>query len=235
MKIIKDKETKSEIGKYLEIGKKAKLKAYHDFLQKIKAGEGLKPGELTVFNVLEEELRQEEESQKPKSNLIVATSDVQAFFGVSRKTIHVWNKNGCPKASYGKYDLKAVFDWWWENIASYHTSEILDGSMEDARRDYWQAKAEGERIKVDQLKESVVSWERIEQEWCARVGAVTAGLSAFADRLPPLLEGKSRPEMQKTIADEVWALRDGYARKGKYSPEIEKKKPKGKRGRPRKK
>ena len=227
--------TEITLEQILELGKKAKLKVYHDFLQKIKGGQSLKPGELTVFNTLEDELREDEESKKTKSNLVVSTSDVQMFFGVSRKTVHTWNKNGCPKVKHGKYDLKAVFDWWWENIAAYHTSEILDRSMEDARRDYWQAKAEGERIKVDQLKESVVSWDKIELEWCARVGVVTAGLNAFADRLPPLLEGKSRAEMQKTIADEVWQLRDSYARKGKYSPEREKKKPKRKRGRPRKK
>ena len=222
----------------LELGKKAKLKVYHDFLQKIKQGQGLKSGELAVFNALETELREEEESIKASAkasiNLIVSTSDVQAFFGVSRKTVHVWNKNGCPKVKHGKYNLKAVFDWWWENIAAYHTSEILDGSLENARREYWQAKAEGERIKVDQLKETLVSWDKIDIEWCARVAVVTSGLSAFADRLPPLLEGKSRPQMQNVIKQEVWQLRDSYARKGKYTLK-ENKPAKKKRGRPRKK
>jgi len=227
--------TEITVDQILDLGKKAKLKVYHDFLQKIKQGDGLKPGEFTVFNALEEELRQEEESKKPQSNLIVSTSDVQAFFGVSRKTVHVWNKNGCPKVKHGRYDLKTVFDWWWENIAAYHTSEILDSSMENARREYWQAKAEGERIKVDQLKETLVSWDKIETEWCARVAVVTSGLSAFADRLPPLLEGKSRAETQKIFKDEVWQLRDSYARKGKYTLESKEKKPKKKRGRPKKK
>lgn len=150
--------------------------------------------------------------------LILSTSEIATFFGVTRHAIQKWFKNDCPKISHGKCNLKAVFDWWWENIASYHTPEILDSTMEDARREYWTAKAEGERIKVDQLKESLVSWEEIEKEWCARVAVVTSGLSAFADRLPPLLEGKTRPQMQKVIRDEVWQLRDGYTRKGRYTP-----------------
>ncbi|MBU0977842.1 MAG: terminase small subunit [Nanoarchaeota archaeon] len=230
--------TEINLEQILELGKKAKLKVYHDFLQKIKKGEGLKPGELTVFNLLESEIREEEESRKANINfdLILSTSEIGAFFGVSRIAVHKWHKSGCPKIKYGKFDLKAVFDWWWLNIASYHTSEILDGSLEDARREYWQAKAEGMRLEVDKIKETLVSWNKIETEWCSRVAVVTSGLSAFADRLPPLLEGKARAEVQKIIKDEVWQLRDSYARKGKYTPTPIKPKKKGgdKRGRKRK-
>ena len=173
-----------------------------------------------------------QKSKKPKIiNLVLSTSEVAAFFGVSRVSVHKWHKNGLPKIKHGTFDLKIVFDWWWDNIAQYHTAELTDGSMDTARREYWQAKAESERIKVDQLKDTLVAWIEIEKEWCARVVVVTSGLNAFSDRLPPLLEGKSRPQMQKIIKDEVWQLRDSYARKGKYTTENKKKKSKKKRKR----
>lgn len=162
---------------------------------------------------------------KPKIiNLILSTSEIAAFFGVSRVSVHKWNKNGLPKIKHGKYDLKIVFDWWWDNIAQYHTAELVDKSMEDARRSYWTAKAEGERIKVDKLKDTLIAWVEIESEWCARVAVVTSGLNAFSDRLPPLLEGKTRPQAQEIIRNEIWMLRDSYARRGKYTPKSKRKK-----------
>jgi len=51
-----------------------------------------------------------------------------------------------------------------------------------------------------------------------RVAEVTAGLNALSSRLPPMLEGKDKREMQEIIEEEIRFLRESYARAGKYCP-----------------
>jgi hypothetical protein len=75
-------------------------------------------------------------------------------------------------------------------------------------------------VLVDQLNENLVPRGEIAKEWAARVGELTAGLTGLIDRLPPLLEGKDRAVMREIIHEEVWNLRDQYARDGRYSPEL---------------
>jgi len=155
-------------------------------------------------------------------NIDVSTKDLAEFFGVTVRTVANWHENGCPQVSRGKWNLKVVFDWWWDNIAqSRAVEESGDESMNEAKRLYWWQKAEGEKIKNEQLRENLVSWEDIDKEWAGRVAVVTSGLEAFADRLPPILDGKPRKEMREIIKGEVRLLRDAYAREGKYCPKTE--------------
>ena len=156
--------------------------------------------------------------------IILSTAQVGAFFGVTRWAVQKWLNAGCPKIKYGQLDLKAVFDWWMENLAE---SKIPDTErLQTLKAEHLTERIKGERLKNAQLEGSLFDQDTVVTEWAARVAVVTSGLNAFADRLPPLLEGKGRIEMQEIIKKEVWELRDSYYRKGKYTPEVkEKKKP----------
>ena len=159
--------------------------------------------------------------------LIVSTQDVCGFFDVSHPTLGTWIKAGCPKVAHGKFDLKAVFDWWWANLASERAAQQGGNeSLNEAKRIYWWEKAKAEQHKNEQLVENLIPKERISKEWAARVSEVANGMSALENRLPSLLEGKSQAEMRQIIGEEVWSLRDQYAREGKYCP---KQKGKGKK------
>lgn len=153
--------------------------------------------------------------------MVVSTRDAAAFFGITSQALHLWFKNGCPKVGYGKCDLKAVFDWWRENIDS---GGDRDKSINAAKRDYWRAKAERERISVDTLKGNVVPREQIATAWKWRVAEVKNGLLAFRDRLPPLLEGKTRKEITHVLGEEVIYLLDNYSREGEFCPRVEEQK-----------
>jgi len=152
-------------------------------------------------------------------NLEVNTKTLAAFFGLTVRSVAKWHESGCPQVGRGKWNLKEVFDWWWDNIAqSKAAEESGDESMNEAKRLYWWQKAEGEKIKNDQLRGTLVAWSEIDPEWAGRVSVVTSGLEAFADSLPPLLEGKPRKQMKGIIKERVRLLRDAYAREGKYCP-----------------
>ena len=147
------------------------------------------------------------------------SSEVCKFFDITAQTLSNWKEQGCPQVKYGTWDLKAVFDWWWENIASDKAArEGGDESMNEAKRIYWWEKAKGEQYKNEQLAESLIAKDKIAKEWAARVAEVASGLSAMTDRLPPLLEGKTQADMRQIISDETWRMRDHYARKGKFCP-----------------
>jgi len=86
------------------------------------------------------------------------------------------------------------------------------------KKAYWSEKSIGEQLKNQKTRGELISLEDVVQEWAGRVSIVTSGLEAFADRLPPILEGKPRKEMRDIIKKEVRYLRESYARKGKYCP-----------------
>lgn len=151
--------------------------------------------------------------------LKVNTASVCEFFDITDRTLRNWKERGCPEIKKGQFDLKAVFEWWWEHIASDKAArEGGDESMNEAKRIYWWEKAKGEQYKNEQLAASLIPKDHIAKEWSARVAEVSSGLSALTDRLPPLLEGKAQPDMRQIISDETWRMRDHYARKGKFCP-----------------
>lgn len=148
--------------------------------------------------------------------LILGTGLVAEFFGISDVTLGAWQKNGCPKLNRGRWDLKAVFEWWLENICQDQTG--IDDSFAGVRKLYWGEKYRGEKFKNDIQEGKFAAWDLIEKEWIGRIVAVTSGLTSHGDRLPPLLEGRSRAEMREIILQEVIILRDAFARIGKYTP-----------------
>ena len=133
-----------------------------------------------------------------------------------------------PKFSRGKYDLKACFNWWQEEINSSGSEE------EQSNKDrYWAAKADKEEISRDLMKESVVTWEDIDPIWSERAAIYRSGIMALMYRLPPLLDGKDRHAMRGIVDDAGREILRGVLRGGKFTPETErkatKKKGKGKK------
>jgi hypothetical protein len=88
--------------------------------------------------------------------------------------------------------------------------------------EFRQARAEEKKLVVAQLRGKLISIKEIEIAWGKKVETVTAGLEALINRLPPLLVGKSRREIEKTLREEIHALRAAYSAGGKYTPEIKK-------------
>jgi len=148
--------------------------------------------------------------------IILTTSEIASFFDVTRHAVQKWFKAGCPKVRHGKCNLKAVFNWWLDNIAETKISDTE--TIQELKAEHLREKIKGERLKNEQTEGNLISLDEIKKQWSARVGVVTSGLEAFADRLPPVLEGKSKSEMKQLIKREIRELRDSYARKGKYTP-----------------
>ena len=154
----------------------------------------------------------------------LTTKQCAELFEVSTRTIQKWGEAGLPQSKRNRWNLKKVFDWWDENINSARVIE--DETMTEIKRAYWREKSEGEKLKNQRTREELVPWSEVETEWAGRVSIVTSGLEAFKFRLAPILEGKTRKEMQRILGDEVRYLRESYAREGKYCQKVANKKTK---------
>ena len=152
----------------------------------------------------------------PARPLILGTGDVARFFGVTQKCVsNDWRKAGCPQVKYGTWDLKAVFDWWWDNLASERAAKMGgDESVNEAKRQYWWSKAEEGQIKVSQARESLISKEEVYKQWAQRMAEYKNGCYGMVNALPPLLEGQDQATMRQKIEDYVW---DMFKRVTRYS------------------
>lgn len=166
--------------------------------------------------------QQPKKTNKTKSedvgNWIVTTPQLAYLFGVTVRTITEWAKSKeMPKISQGKYDMKAVFMWWIDNIYSSPSEESVV-EIKDAKIRYWEAKADRERLRADQEKGFLIPQDDISPMWSARMREVCSGLDAFGSRINPKIEGKNFHERERIIGDEVWKLKDQYCRSGRFCP-----------------
>lgn len=146
----------------------------------------------------------------------VTTTELSELFGVTKRSIRAWAKAGMPRLGRGKYDLKETHLWWLDNI---YTSKAESSAINDAKTEYWKAKARVERVKADEAEKSVISQADAIEAWAWRVGEMSNGLGGLPLRLAPLIAGKTEIETRKILTDEIWKIRDKFARTGKFTPD----------------
>ena len=148
-----------------------------------------------------------------------SVNQAAAFFGVNRGTLYDWIRKGCPKAGRGRVDLKAVHEWWFENIAEEKARAASgDDSLNEAKRRFWWLKAESEELRIKKEKELLLSKSEIEKGWAWRMSEYKSGCENMEKALPPLLEGKTTRDMRKIIGDYVWSMFDRVCRTGHFCP-----------------
>lgn len=236
-----DKKSNVDQEKLLEAGKAAKVRLYQTLLRKIADGIPLKTGELKTFRSLEDEFEsqlQTEQAEKGKRKSFpkkIRTFGAAAeYCGVSKRTIsyHVGrgnirqNKDG----SFSRDELDRYLEKRGRKISKASGQGPDEERAVTARREMdekdaadlrWRlARAQREEVLTKQLLGELISREEVAKGWADRVGVVVSGLNALIDRLPPILEGKSRAEMRELIKAEVYELRRAYCEAGEYSPKV---------------
>ena len=215
--------------KLLELGRSAKIKQYHTLLNKIASGKVLTATEQQVYIVLEDAIRDQldQESstkQQSQSDLVVLqTMQICALFGVDKSTLTRWKPLGADEAFLGRnqWSAKKLFTWWLDNI--YQAGIENEPTLQAERLRYERARADRMEIEVAQKKELLISKEEVSKGWAWRLSEIVSGLDQYRDRLPPVLEGKSKAEMRQVIEKENWHLRDNYCREGKFYPKPDEK------------
>ena len=216
---------KAMMEKVLQAGQLAKVKIYQQLLTKISRGEDLKPSEIKNLHRLEKEIEIEARGDIETDGLIMSDEEASIYLGVSKRTVS-WHKTrgNLKQNSDGTFDRKELDRFMEDRGNDGGKKSTLKDLMEkkEAADLRWKlAKAVREEMLNDKLKGELFTKGEIMQGWCSRVSAVTAGLEALADRMPPLLVGKKRNEMRDIFNDEIWRLRDIFARPGAYCPKCD--------------
>jgi phage terminase Nu1 subunit (DNA packaging protein) len=165
---------------------------------------------------------------KENSPMIYDTPTVADFFGVSSRALQLWGQAGCPKAGRGRWDLRAVFNWYIQNIVQDRIESGADDvAMKEAKLRYWNEKATFEEIRNKKELGELMPKAEIAVEWVARVIEVKNGLMGLAYRLPPLISGKADRDVRDIVKLNVRQLLENFSRGGRFChPEDEKRRKK---------
>lgn len=205
--------TAEHVEKLEQAGQLAKYKLYQSFIARISKGETLKATELKVYNQLSTELFDDEKGDKDE--IIAGEMEAVAYLGISKRMLSYHKGKGNIKQNADGTFSKAVLD---EFLAGRGGSDSLDVELKKAKLRVTVARARLNEIMVKQARGELISKKDVEAKWAVRVVATCAGLETHSDRLPPLLEGKTRQQMKEIIDIEVWRLRESFAREGRYCP-----------------
>jgi hypothetical protein len=197
-----------------------KLEVYVKLLKKRGSGEKLNRKESKLLKELEKDLNDEQSG----ANAGIRTQQAAAkYLGISQKQIsnHVTRGN-LKREADGTFTKKELDRWAIEKGGRKNVGKIKKYAEQQAKWDmeFRQARAEEKKLVVEQLRSRLASRKEIAAEWASRVDAVTSGLEALVNRLPPLLVGKTRRQITKILQEEIHSLRNDYATTGKYCPKI---------------
>ena len=150
--------------------------------------------------------------------MILTTLEIAQIFDVLPRTVTVWGSDrGAPKVDKNQWDLKVFIQWWAENI--YVPEDNEQSELYKIKLEHWVHRTRREKLKADQLEESVIPRDDVAKAWAFRVREVRGKLLAVALRLAPLLEGLEELEIREILMKEMWDICDQFSRKGRYSDE----------------
>lgn len=146
--------------------------------------------------------------------LVLSSTDLMALFDLkSPGTLTKWKSLGAGRASCGRnrWDARKFLEWWLSNIYEASTGAETDGSLAEARRGYWQAKAERERMTADREKGKLIDADEAVAARVRLIGVVTSALDRLPARISAQVAGKTREEARRIIDLEATALREVMA------------------------
>ena len=138
------------------------------------------------------------------------------FFDVSERTIRNWVQKGMPRVADGVYSPKDCFNWWNEFI---NESNADGDDIEEIKKRFWNARTGNEELKFEKTKGELVARDKVENAFAARAYELTLSFRALKNRLPPVVEGKSREDIQNELGKELNRILESYKRAGNFVPE----------------
>lgn len=172
--------------------------------QAVRMNRDLKPRDLRLLRELE---------AKAAGRDVVGTLEaLAARLGITKRTAIAWKKEGLPVEEGGVYDVAKVKAWRARGFKApgegrEEGEEEGDGGVD------WKAKHDEEKARLAELKRRHFEGQLIDREEAARhnariCAAFVAALDGFARAFPPMLEGRTKQEMEVIITAQVRNLRE---------------------------
>jgi hypothetical protein len=155
----------------------------------------------------------------------VSRNIIAHVLGVKPPTISSWvSAEGCPRNPDKTYNIRTVVSWYSDRIEDSvrkKQSGLPQNVSEEGGE--WLDKYRKEKALIARLdrlerEKELMPIEDVHLEWATRVSVVTHGLELLIDRLPPLIEGKTRIDIAKILKQEVYDFRKSFVKHGRYCP-----------------
>jgi len=198
----------------------ARVKAYHNYLEKIKSGKTLSKSEFEAFKALEEAI----EGIQSSPSACKSVADVSRLTGFSTRKIY-WHitKGNLEQNPDGSFDLDKLDDW----VERYKKTTSVSGKQttrekKDLADLLWKEyRTERERIMVEQMKGNLLPREETITALKEIVLQARRSFMILPKSAPSMLYGQDEVEMMETLGKMVEIILKGMAKMADIS-EIEK-------------
>ena len=146
--------------------------------------------------------------------ILVTKSELAELFGINYKTVDRWIEQGLIRPTMSKkYDLGLVIRWYRTYKEGDESAEI---TLSEIKRQHEKVKLALSQHELDQLSGKLIDKEEAITSWSRRLVEFLAGFWPRAIRLAPLLEMKTKQEIQKIIEDYDIELMTHFKREGSF-------------------
>ncbi|NPU86368.1 MAG: hypothetical protein HPY65_17960 [Syntrophaceae bacterium] len=210
------------INRLMKAGKVARVRAYQNLIEMIRAGKPLKPSEMKLMERLERELSPspvDGEGEKPPER-IDGMQAAALYVGSSRRMLSYHIKKGHlrqnPDGSFDRSELDRFLEKYGRK-----TEEPGSLGEQKAAADlrFRLAKATSAEMNLAREQGELISRDEVQMEWSARNIELKTALLAWANKLPPLLHGRDKREIGTVLRDEVYYLLSRFSRTGRWTPQ----------------
>ena len=192
----------------------AKTVVLKTLLQRIKDGEALAAHDVKLLKDFETELKAR---QSGTGRRIISTQKQLAeYLGRSERTISYYKNQGMPLNPDGTYDLDAI-DAWIEartkkGIGQPHGERPDPGDKLGWEAVYKEMKARLAELELKKFQGELISLDDVRRQWINRIIEVKTALLSLPRKIPPLLEGKEKRDMEAILEDEVRFILERFSR-----------------------
>lgn len=211
------------IGRIVSAGHLAKLRLYQEYITRISNGEKLTLSEKKHFDDLDQEFNDLTiGGRAPKS---LSADQVVERLGISDQQ-RKWHttRGNLKRNKDGTYPISSIeaFEKKYKRKSGGpgKGSKLVDESERVELR-YRIARARFQELNVQQLRGELMPRDEVYREWGKRLNTLFSGIRLWTNRLCPVLEGKTRDEMQRIFDEEIYILMKTFSEKGRYCPEID--------------
>ncbi len=211
------------IDRLMKAGKLARVRAYQNLLEMIRAGKPLKPSEMKLMERLERELSPspvDGDAEKPPER-IDGMQAAALYVGSSRRMLSYHIKKGhlrqLPDGAFERSELDRFLEKYGRK-----TEEPGSLGEQKAAADlrFRLAKAASAEVALARETGALISRDEVQSEWSSRNVELKTALLAWSNKLPPLLFGLDRREMSAVLRDEVYYLLSRFSRTGRWTPQV---------------
>lgn len=205
-----------KLEKILSLVDTAKKSVFIQILNKVNDKETLTAHELKTLKEFEAEFRAKQDGTGRR--IVGTQKEVAEYLGRAERTIAYYKNQGMPANPDGTYDLDAI-DAWVESRNSKGTGQPHGKHPDSGDKSGWEAiykemKARLAEMELNKLKGELISLDEVKRQWIGRIVEVKAALLSLPRKLPPLLEGKEKRDIEAILDSEVRFILERFSRTG---------------------